>query len=379
MTEWWLIIAFYWAWFLADCVKLSRHRRFSFSRLCGGRSARASSGHVLASAPLPTAWQVLVDEPPYSFSPDGLCNQSAASSLPADTGPVAWRWEDIRDIADQRERLLINGRDFCPITSHSDAERLREFAAACGRLDREERAAFLQARLDAWFRPLRLKRRLGVCLRRTRLLALLGSVNFALAALVTLYLVFDGPALVGDLWAIRVTALLAPLAVFFAATHVALVILAWRAHRRLMPAQNEQRVRLVLNALLLPPHALRLRAQITAAAFAPQHPLSWFIALGGGRDRDPFARATLAALRWPLAPARTSGASQAYVIADWMHARIAPHIERLLCDAGLDEKKLLAAPEPDGPSSCLYCPRCRDQFTRADARCPRGVKLLALK
>jgi hypothetical protein len=379
MTEWWLIIAFYWTWFLADCVKLSRHPRLSFSRRRGVRCARASSGHLLMSAPLPTAWQVLVDEPPYSFSPDGLSNQSAASSLPADAGPVSWRWEEIRDIAEKRGRVLINGRDFCPVTSHSGAARLRELAAVCGRLDREARAAFLQARLDAWFRPLRLKRRLEACILRTRVLARLGSVNFALAALVTLYLVFDGPALVGDLWAVRVAALLPPLAVFFAATHVALVILAWRAHRRLMPAQNEQRVRLVLNALLLPPHALRLRAQITAAAFAPQHPLSWFTALGGGQDRTSFARATLAALRWPLAPARTSGASQALVIADWMHARIAPHIGRLLRDAGLDEKKLLEAPEPDGPSSCLYCPRCRDQFTRADARCPRGVKLLALK
>lgn len=380
MTEWWLIIAFYWTWFLADCVKLSRHPRFSFSRRWGIRAVHTRAGHLLTSAPLPTAWQVIADDIPYSFSPHGLCNQSIASAGRQESAPaVAWRWEDIHELTHRRGRVLINGRDFCAATPLSEVHRLRALVDACRPLATEARAAFLHAQLASWFRPVRLQRRLTSVVGRTRNLATLGSVNFTLAVLATLYLLADGPALLGDAWAARIAASLPLIGSYFVLIHIATVILAWRSHRRLMPARNEERARLVLNALLLPPHALRLRSQLSATAFPPQHPLTWLVVVGDKNTSAPFARAVLADLRWPLAPCPSSSDPLASLITNWLRLEIAPHIEQLLRDAGLDEKKLLRAPTPDSPASCLYCPRCLDQFTQPDARCPRGVKLLALK
>jgi hypothetical protein len=380
MTEWWLIIAFYWTWFLADCLKCSRHLRFSFSRIGGLRPARARAGQVLGSPPLPTAWQTLAADPPYSFSPEGIASQAVGcAGQTNEPAPVAWRWEEITAVSQRRGRLLINGRDFCAVTAFSDVHGLRRLIDQCGKLPTKDRADFLRARLHDWFRPALLKRRLTAVLLRTRRLAILGAVNFTLAALVTLYLLVDGPALVGDTWAAHIAASLPRVGAAFALIHLTSVVLAWQAHRRLLPKQQEDRVRLILNALLLPPHALRLRAQLTAAAFPPQHPLAWLIAVADPRTLRPFARATLADLRWPVAPHHLTANPLARDIAGWMRAQVAPPIERLLRDAGLEEKSLLAAPAPDGSESCLYCPRCRDQFTRPDARCPRGVPLLALK
>jgi hypothetical protein len=382
MTEWWLIIAFFWAWLLADCVKISRRARFGLSAGWGFRRSRIHRGHALPSWPLPISWQAVTEDCPYSFSPDGICNVPVGSAArgESDHAPAtAWPWEDIAEITQKRGRLFINGRDFCAATIFADANQLRALVSHCCALTPDARAAFLRSEIAEQFRPTHLKRQTKIFLSRTRDIAMLGLFNFCLAALATVYLLIDGPALVGDNWAARIAAALPLLGGYFAVVHVATIIFAWKAHRRLLPKKSEERVRLVLNAFMLPPHALRLRAQMAASWFPPQHVLSWLVAVGRSNDLARLARATLADIWWPVMPPNTPADSPVHLIATWMRGEIRPHLERLAVQAGLNLDALLRAPEPDGPASCLYCPRCLDQFTRADARCPRGVKLLALK
>jgi hypothetical protein len=382
MTEWWLIIAFFWAWFFADCVKVSRRIRFALSRPWAFRQARLHQGHALPSPPLPTAWQAITEDCPYSFSPDGVCNVCVGTAIRAteEAAPVmAWRWEDIAEVVQKRGRLLINGRDFCAVTIFSEAHTLRTLADHCRPLTREARATVLRTALAARFRPDNLRRRVKIFLARTRDTAFLGLFNFCLALAATVYLLINGPALVGDVWAARIASALPLLGGYFAVIHVATIVFAWKAHRRLLPKKSEERARLILNAFMLPPHALRLRAQMAVSWFPRQHVLTWLAAFGRPHDLKRLSQGALADLRWPTTPPHTASDSPAHAVTSWMRAELLPHFERLIAQAGLNIDALLHAPEPDGPASCLYCPRCLDQFTRPDARCPRGVKLLALK
>jgi hypothetical protein len=381
MTEWWLILAFFWLWFLADSLKISRRPRFLASGTCG-RRAHLAHGHALTSAPTPLTWHAPTDDPLYSVSPDGVCNLPAGSAGRPGPDPEparAWRWEDIREVKQKRGRILINGVDFCPVTVFANAAALRTLAAHLVAQPSTARAALLSAHLSAWFRPAHLRRRRLVLLARTRGLAELGVFNFSVALLLTGYLLANGPALVGDAWAARLAHALPLIGGYFAFVHLATLVLAWRAHRRLLPKQSEQRVSLILNAALMPPYALRLRAQIAAAYFPPQHALTWLAASSRPTDLATFARNVLTDLRWPLPPRRQENAPLVASVHAWTQAEIIRHAERLLSLSSVLPAQLLAAPPADSAASCAYCPRCGDQFTDPNACCPRGVKLLALK
>jgi hypothetical protein len=385
MTDWWPLLAVFWAWFLFDCVKVSRRPRFLFSHTPGGgihAKVRTAFGNFTASAPTPCTWHALTEDPPFSFSPEGLANVAIGSAGRPSPEPLiarAWRWDEIREVRTRRGRVWINGVDFCGATPFADAAELRALAAKLTPLPCEQREHFLRATLAAWFRPIHLQRRQRVLVARTRPLAVLSVFNFLIALGVSVYLLAGGPALVGETWATRLAEWASRLGLVFLFVHVWTLVAAYRAHRRMVPKLGEQRATLLLNAALLPPHALRLRAQIAAQFFPPHHPLAWLAALGRTEDLAVHARHTLADLRWPLASRQNLQPALVATISTWMRERVAAHAENLLHAAPLDAEKLFAPPEADSAASCLFCPRCRDQFTDPAACCPRGVPLQALK
>ncbi len=382
MTEWILIIVVFWGWFFADSLHASRRPRFLVSRASSCRRARAKFGAVLFGPPLPGAWQIAIDDLPYSFSPDGICNVSvlSASHQAPDDGTVrAWRWEDIREISQKRGRIRINGDDFCAVSSFANAASLQLFVQRCVALPSAERETFLRNQLARWFRPASLKRRLLSVNRRTRDIATLGFVNGLLAALLSVYFLTDSPTIVGEQWAARIAAALPLLGGYFALLHVSSLVLAWRAHRRLRPRHHEERSRIILNALLMPPQAMRLRAQIIRHAFAPQHVLTWLAAAGRRDDFAFWARRALRDLRWPRALPPGARQSPVAHISAWMRQNGTLCVETIIAREGFLIETFLPAPRPDGPQSCLYCPRCLAQFTQQGATCPHDIKLLALK
>jgi hypothetical protein len=124
---------------------------------------------------------------------------------------------------------------------------------------------------------------------------------------------------------------------------------------------------------------LRLRAQISHGSFHSQHPLVWF-AVAGSRDAlERHARQVLSDLRWPLPPRRIVDPALVSDITGWMRERVAVEVARILQRHAVSAESLLAPPRPDSPTSCMYCPRCRDQFSGSAAQCPRGLVLQTLK
>ncbi|HEY1108513.1 MAG TPA: hypothetical protein VGE76_07775, partial [Opitutaceae bacterium] len=85
------------------------------------------------------------------------------------------------------------------------------------------------------------------------------------------------------------------------------------------------------------------------------------------------AFATIADLRWPLHGAEDSPLARD--IAGWFRVALAAQVDATLRAEGIAVESLLAAPAPDTPQSCRYCPRCRAQFVTASERCPEGVRL----
>ncbi|MGC4073154.1 MAG: hypothetical protein QM760_11670 [Nibricoccus sp.] len=381
MSEWWLIIAFFWLWLFADGLKFWSLPRFLVSAAFG-RRARVGHGNVLLSVPTPLTWHAVTDDPPYSLSPDGLCNLPAGSAGRPSPEPDlvrAWRWEEIREVKQKRRRILINGTDFCAVTVFGNARNIRDLVARMTPLPASARASLAAGHIARWFRPTHLKRRQTVLLARTRTIAELGFINFCLALLISTYLLTHAQEWIGAVWAERLIRALPLIGIYVGCIQLAMLFAAWRAHRRLLPTKAEQRVSLLLNALLLPPLALKLRAQIANAYFPAQHPLSWLVAAGRPAGTRHFAREIITDLRWPLPPLRQLQPELVASVSAWTSQQVTRHVERLLKGAGIAISDLLAAPAPDGSTSCAYCPRCRDQFTTPDARCPRGIKLLALK
>ena len=112
-------------------------------------------------------------------------------------------------------------------------------------------------------------------------------------------------------------------------------------------------------------------------------PLAGVLAAGTPASARAAAEATLRDAEHPLRPASLP-ALQAR-LADEAAALARPALERALADAtaeglaGLTPAELLAPPASPGPGVCAYCPRCGDEFVRADGSCPQGVALKALR
>ena len=393
MTEWWPLIAAFWAAFLLDCARVfpsrwcrvlitgawgrsPRLRGKKFRALARGQCARA-----VFAPPLPMAWQAYADELPFAFSPEGICNVTTGSGGRETREPRvarSWKWEDIRGVEKKGGRLLVNGRDFCEVTAYAGARELWALAKHCAALGPDGREQHLGQTLRGWFEPARLRRALARVNGRTGTLAFLASANALVALVVSLYFLAGVPGAAGDHWVKHIAQRVLPaLGVYAAGVHLAALVAGWLAHRKLMPgrAHGAHRANLLMSAVFLPPQVFRLRAQIAAAALPAQHPLAWFAAVAGdGEFRERAAR-VLRDLRWPLAPVCNPDPQITSRIASWMRVRVEREAGRMLALRGVTAGELLAAPRPDGAESLGYCPRCRDQFTKPRGFCPCGTPL----
>lgn len=378
MSQWWLLIAAFWFWYLADCVKPGRRARFVLSRAIGRGRAAASYGTVAAISTSPLGWHVRTEDPAVSFSPEGLSNVpvgSAGRPAPMPERAKVWRWEEIRQLTAKRGRIFINGEYFCPITPSTTAVGLRDLIDGCKNRTPAERAEWLAVRVAGWFRPARLRRQQRVLFGRTGGLAIWASFGLGLSLVVSAYLLLGGLLPIGDEQAARIGRFLPLLGLYLLGLHVCLVIAGWWAHRRLLPMRGEARFSLIFGALLLPPQAYRLRSRIGAEYFQAAHPLAWLAAAGRQGDFVLYAQQALADLRWPLAPAYLEDFSKplCQAIGSWMRVRLETEIGRLLRERGVSETELLAPPKKDCAESRAYCPRCGCQFTVSEGRCPNGI------
>jgi hypothetical protein len=323
----------------------------------------------------PGSWRLPVAEVPVSLSPVGITNQPAGAAGRPGEPPVvaqAWRWEEIREVGLAGGWVFVNGVRFAPDTGHLTPRELLALAGTTG----EERERRLRALLQRWFRPTQLRRRVRVLIGRTRTPAGLNAVTLAGLVGISAYVAGDVAAWIPTRWSEGAVVALPWFLLGLLVIHLGAVILAGRALRRLRPVRPQKRGANLLSALLLPPQALRLRALAGDGFFPVMHPLAAIVALGRPRQVEEWAFNAVADLRWPLAPENESPLDRE--IAGWFRAELERRVAALLDGVGLRSEGLLAPPVPDGPASCRYCPRCRDQFGSGPAVCPNGVTLLPL-
>jgi hypothetical protein len=321
---------------------------------------------------------VRTEDPPLAFSPEGLSNVPVGSAgRPAPTPDVeqAWSWEEVRQLAQKRGRIFINGRDFCAVTPFTTLAGLRTMIDRCKNSSAKDRASWLSAQVACWFRPAHLRRQQTVLLGRTATLTFITGFAFVLWLMLSVYFLTGSTSLLDGEKTTRVGELLPMFGLYLLCLHVICVILGWRVHRRLLPKRGEARLNLMLNAALLPPQALRLRSRIGAEFLQQAHPLAWLAVAASQADFEEYARQAVADLRWPLVSRRVADAELHASISAWMSERVSGEIERLLLMRGVSQKELLKAPTRDSASSCAFCPRCQTQFTTDTDRCPRGIKL----
>lgn len=375
MSEWAPVLAAFWLFWLLDGVRLPSHAAWAFLAHRAGGAARAWFGHLHAASPSPLGWRSLAPDIPFALSPAGLANRPVgAAGRPAEAPTVAQalRWEDVREVSVARGWLRVNGRRFCAHTPHVNLADLRQLVA----MDPAARAARIEWLLQRWLRPAHLRRRRRALLAHTRVAAACNATALALLAALTVYLVGDLAARLPAGWAERLSRTL-PLGFgYLGLLHVlALFSLSRLRQRHPWPGTTAKDSPLLV-AALFPPQALRLRSLAVEKAQPPQHPLACALAFGRPEVARELAFNVVADLRWPLGAGRDE--PLATEIAAWHRARLAPRVQELLARHGIAMAELLAAPAPDGPASCAYCPRCRAQFVAAGGRCPHGVALAPL-
>jgi len=420
MSDWYLVLAVFWAVFLLDGLRRSRRATLAVSRTAPFPAA-ARHQEIHALPPAPWTWRFWADDPPWAFSPFGLCNQPVGTAGRPAEPPVftrVWRWEEIETVATHEGWLWINGERFSPAAAAFPAAELQQLAAVLKPLSGDARAARLRRQFRLWFRPAHWRRRIDLARRVSRWPALANTLTLALGAVVTLAVLADAlglPKATAEALVVRVPRLLIGLAV----SYVIGVVLAVLAARRLRRWSKPGGVKAILGAAFFPPQGLRWRRVLTDSLLPAPHPLLLALAGGGRAARAEAAFNTLADLRWPLplpaadgpatradpsaeeyaaaascragpcgragsTPAGDGGnapapASAAAEIRAWHAAEFELLLRRWLNDASLDAEALLAPPAPDGVASCAYCPRCRAQFIRLDGRCPHGVELVPLR
>lgn len=376
MSEWSSVLATYWVLWALDGARFAPRQLFT---LIGGGRVRwwKRMHHARLSLPgvRPGSWRVTTSDVPLSLSPLGVCNRPVgAAGRPAES-PLheqAWRWDEVREVGVARGWLFINGVRFCPDTRHVTAPELLQLTRASP----EARAEMIAVLMRRWLRPAHLRRRARVLERRTALPARLNAIALSVMVALTIYIVGDIAAQLPARWSERLVNWLPWILLGVFMLHVGAVVTAWLAVRRLKSVGVEKRGAALFSALLLPPQALRLRALAGDGFFPPQHPLALVLAFGSRREQEHWAFNVVGDLSWPIGDA--AAASPAREIVEWFRRAWEKQVGLSLAAAKLAPEVLLAAPAPDSPASCRYCPRCRAQFAVAHEVCPNGVPLRKL-
>lgn len=391
MSEWESFIAVFWLLWAIDGVKIAPRAIFTVAewlrfglvvewpRFGWSRNAWTLFSRLSAPGPWWSSWRVTVADVPLAISPRGICNRPAGSAgRPTDAPHIAraWAWDEVREVAASDGWLVVNGEKFCHDTGHVSVMELRALA----NLVPAAREAKIRALLHSWLRPAHLQRRMKALCMRTRWVIGFNCAAFMGFMLPSMFFCVAGveespDPVMAKMIDVGLTVLPWVLVGALSA-HFAGVFSAWLAKRRLPAVAKNKRGMNLFTAALMPPQALKLRSLLGEGYFPAQHPLAVLLAFGSKHAQREAAFNTLSDLRWPIGGA--DDPPLAREIAAWFREALRAEIEPRLQAAGLGPAVVLAAPKPDNPASCTYCPRCGDQFVAGRKVCPHGVELKAL-
>lgn len=397
MSDWILFALIFWGAFVVDAVRRPKRSRHALRAGWLGGRARWDFAALHLAPLLPWQWRVWSDDPALAFSPHGILNQSSgASGRPSESPHQALvvPWEEIQECAERDGWLLVNQHRFAPQSAAFSAASLLALARELTPLPAVAREARLRRELTRRFRPAHWRRRVLVLQARTRVVAELNTVTLVLAAALTVVACSKGFALNPAL-AERVMPWVPHAALLAFASWVAAIVFAFRAAKRLARWTRPGVRQSIATALLFPPQALRWRTLLAEAMHPAPHPLLHLASFARRTDLRLAAFNTFADLAHPL-PLPAGAPPEAAAIRSWFTAALRPQLERVVSEAAawkaqrgseppalasgsLEPESLLRAPAPDSTASCAYCPRCNDQFVRAESQCPHGIALRKLK
>lgn len=379
-SEWWSVLVVFWGLYLADGLRCGRRTRWYFHHWRASRhpAAGAAAAAWFCTPPAPSAWMIPSDDLPASLAPEGFTNWpsgSASRPPPFPDSVIAFRWEDVRTVEERHGWIIVNAHRFAPVSAGFGATSFDSLVRELAPLSPALRADRLRRWQSARFASARLSRRLRATLLRTRSIAFLNTLQATVLAGLSAYLLLNGPALLPPAARDAVASALPALLLGCTGLHVIAVVWFYRLHRRLSPKAGSERAGLLFTALFVPPQALRFRLHLIAKFGAGLHPLAVAFAVARPTIARELAVATLRDLRWPRLPdtlpphitalVRSSSALLEPVVV----AALARQVSLPSADV------LLAAPARTSADTCAYCPRCGDEFTRPDSRCPHGIPL----
>lgn len=161
-----------------------------------------------------------------------------------------------------------------------------------------------------------------------------------------------------------------------AALYSAVVLLFWRAHRRIHPDAASDRRQQVVALALSPLGAIRAPDRLSRDALADHHALACALALLEGEARDAVARAALIEVLHPaVEPWEPSKPEIATDRAAFLRFAT-PFVREALTE--FDADALLVPEPPPDPGKRAYCPRCFADY-RADVAACEDCGGLALE
>lgn len=246
------------------------------------------------------------------------------------------------DIASHGKQIFVNGEVFVSLPSEASAKRTKAALRRLQEVPPKKRLSVLDGELAGRFSRESLDKRLRLYADVTPYLHAACWSLFLLLFLLTPLLVF----FVGlhGIW----PGLLA----YMAVVYLLVVILFYRADRKLYRGERQGGAQRILTIALSPLAAIRANQSLVANLVSGFHPLTVAHRILRAEDFLEFARSELR---------RT----------EFLHgdAVLLRHCKEFLARENVDVKELLKAPNPESPRSRSFCPACLTQFVIESGAC----------
>ena len=357
--------------YLSECLVWVRRGALAFASWRGNRfSLRPPGtwmgnqrGGLLLSNPLPPLGTVfIVPDLPLSLAPAAVF---AYSSVCLDPAGRPWQtarhlsFDEVRNIAVDGRKLLVNGEVFLKAASTCSARWLAESLRRLRKSPEPERAAAIKKMLNESLDAEKLSARWRVFQTRARPIRILSNGLFVYLFLVVAPLIWRFGFGQFGLW----------LLVGMLAQTISIAVLFRRAHQSLYPDAGEERLKAFLTLLLAPPAAIRAPDLLARHLLANFHPLAVAQVLCSPGRFKSFAGQALLDLRYPLLPVCPTNEPEPMATEQWFRTARQVAAEQFVQRAGLKPDELTAMPGPTEPANQSCCPRCGAQFVTRTGTC----------
>ena len=322
------------------------------------------TGGVVVAQPLPPlGYLVTAYQSPLSCSPDGVFSYVAQCVNPGWRPPQAARYfsfAEIKTITVVNRQVRLNNTLLLSAASVYQAEHLAGQLRQLLPLDPARRANAIRALQRDSLDTKAIQQRWEAFLvtgNRLRWLA-----NGLLA-----YLFVLAPT---GFWYFGFVRGWLPLLLGLLAFTITNTVLFHRAHRRLYPKADDDRLTQDCLILLAPATSARSHDALARHLLEPFHPLAVAQLFLPAAEFRAFARRVLLELRHPCLPVCPATAPAGAAAAE-VSSRTAwlTEVEAFVAKHGISLPELLRPPERTEPGVQSYCPRCEAQFTAATGEC----------